>query len=35
MCFLAYGILALERLHGTPTALDELEEEQPASPFRA
>lgn len=35
MCFLAYGFLQLERLRGTPTALDDLEEEQPASPFRA
>ena len=33
MCFLAYGFLQLERLRGTPTALDDLEEES-ASPFR-
>lgn len=35
MCFLAYGFLALERLRGTPSVLDDLEEAQPASPFRA
>src|SRR5439155_5461092 len=35
MCFLAYGFLALERLRGTPTVLDDLEEEEPGSPFRA
>ncbi len=31
LCFLAYGFLALERLRGTPTAL----EDEPASPFQA
>ena len=37
MCFLAYGFLALERLRGTPTALDEVAVAvlEPASPFRA
>ena len=35
LCFLAYGFLALERLRGTSSALDELVEEEPASPFRA
>jgi SRSO17 transposase len=35
LCFLAYGFLTLERAHGTPTVLDELVEEEPASPFRA
>ena len=35
MCFLAYSFLALERLRGTPTVLDDLEEEEPGSPFRA
>ncbi len=37
MCFLAYGFLALERLRGTPTALDDMAvaEEAPASPFPA
>ena len=37
MCFLAYGFLALERLRGTPTALDDIAvaEEAPASPFPA
>ncbi len=35
MCFLAYGFLALERLRGTPTALDDLVEQEAASPFRA
>ena len=35
MCFLAYGFLALERLRGTPTALDDVVEEEPAtSPFQ-
>lgn len=34
MCFLAYGFLALERLRGTPTVLDDVED-QPASPFPA
>jgi SRSO17 transposase len=33
MCFLAYGFLQLERLRGTPPALDDAEEES-ASPFR-
>jgi SRSO17 transposase len=34
MCFLAYGFLALERLRGAPTALDDmLEEEESATPF--
>jgi SRSO17 transposase len=37
MCFLAYGFLALERLRGTPTALDDevVVVEEPASPFPA
>jgi hypothetical protein len=38
MCFLAYGFLALERLRGTPTALDDLDdvvEKEAASPFGA
>ncbi len=35
LCFLAYGFLALERLRGTSTALDDLVEEETASPFRA
>ena len=38
MCFLAYGFLALERLRGTPTALDDLDdvvEQEAVSPFRA
>jgi SRSO17 transposase len=35
LCFLAYGFLALERLRGTPTALDDVLEEDPASPFPA
>lgn len=35
MCFLAYGFLALERLRGTPTALDTVVEQEAASPFRA
>jgi SRSO17 transposase len=35
MCFLAYGFLALERLRGTPTALDDVTAEEPASPFPA
>lgn len=35
LCFLAYGFLALERLRGTPTALDDVLEEEPASPFQA
>jgi SRSO17 transposase len=35
LCFLAYGFLALERAHGTPTVLDELLAEEPARPFRA
>jgi SRSO17 transposase len=35
LCFLAYGFLALERLRGTPTALDDVPEEEPASPFQA
>jgi SRSO17 transposase len=35
MCFLAYGFLALERLRGTPTALDDLVEQEAVSPFRA
>ena len=35
MCFLAYGFLALERLRGTPTALDDMVEREAASPFRA
>ena len=37
MCFLAYGFLALERLRGTATALDDMAvaEEAPASPFPA
>ena len=34
LCCLAYGFLALERLRGTPTELEELPAE-PASPFRA
>jgi SRSO17 transposase len=34
MCFLAYGFLALERLRGTPTALDDVAEEEAAIPFR-
>ena len=34
LCCLAYGFLALERLRGTPTELEELQAE-PASPFRA
>jgi SRSO17 transposase len=33
MCFLAYGFLALERLRGMPTALDDLVEQAAASPF--
>jgi SRSO17 transposase len=33
MCFLAYGFLALERLRGTPTALDDVVEQEAASPF--
>jgi SRSO17 transposase len=33
MCFLAYGFLALERLRGTPTALDDGVEEE-AIPFK-
>src|SRR5215207_3977208 len=32
--FLAYGFLALERLRGTPTVLDDVPEEEPASPFQ-
>jgi len=35
LCFLAYGFLALERLRGAPTALDDVLEEEPAGPFRA
>ncbi len=35
LCFLAYGFLALERLRGTPTALDDVLEDAPASPFQA
>jgi SRSO17 transposase len=35
MCFLAYGFLALERLRGMPTALDDVVEQEGASPFRA
>jgi SRSO17 transposase len=35
LCFLAYGFLALERLRGTPTALDDVPEKEPASPFQA
>jgi SRSO17 transposase len=35
LCFLAYGFLALERLRGTPTALDDVLEDEPASPFQA
>jgi SRSO17 transposase len=35
LCFLAYGFLALERLRGTPTALDDVLEEESASPFQA
>jgi SRSO17 transposase len=35
LCFLAYGFLALERMRGTPTALDDVVEEDPASPFQA
>ena len=35
MCFLAYGFLALERRRGTPSVLDDLEEQLPTSPFRA
>jgi len=35
MCFLAYGFLALERLRGMPTTLDELVEEDFGVPFRA
>ncbi len=38
MCFLAYGFLALERLRGTPTALDDVDdmlEKEAANPFRA
>jgi SRSO17 transposase len=36
MCFLAYGFLALERLRGAPTVLDDdREDKEPASPFRA
>lgn len=34
LCFLAYGFLALERLRGAPTALDDVAEEEPARPFR-
>jgi SRSO17 transposase len=34
LCCLAYGFLALERLRGTPTELEELQAE-PASPFPA
>jgi len=34
LCFLAYGFLALERLRGTPTALDDVLEEESASPFQ-
>src|SRR5215467_12735011 len=34
LCCLAYGFLALDRLRGTPTDLEELQAE-PASPFRA
>ena len=34
LCCLAYGFLALERLRGMPTELDDLPAE-PASPFRA
>ena len=34
MCFLAYGFLALERLRGTPTALDDVVDQEAASPFR-
>ncbi len=34
LCCLAYGFLALERLRGTPTELEQLPAE-PASPFRA
>jgi SRSO17 transposase len=34
MCFLAYGFLTLERLRGTPTALDDLPEKEPATPFQ-
>jgi SRSO17 transposase len=34
LCCLAYGFLALERLRGTPTDLDD-QQEQLASPFRA
>ena len=33
LCCLAYGFLALERLCGTPTELEELPAE-PASPFQ-
>jgi SRSO17 transposase len=35
LCFLAYGFLALERLRGTPSSLDDMPEEEPASPFQA
>ena len=35
LCFLAYGFLALERLRGMPTSLDEPVEDEVASPFRA
>jgi SRSO17 transposase len=34
MCFLAYGFLALERLRGTPTVLDDAVTEEPATPFQ-
>jgi SRSO17 transposase len=34
LCFLAYGFLALERLRGTPTSLDEPVEDETSSPFR-
>jgi len=35
LCFLAYGFLALERLRGTLTALDDVAEGDAASPFQA
>ena len=35
LCFLAYGFLALERLRSTPSSLDDVLAEEPASPFQA
>ena len=34
LCFLAYGFLALERLRSTPSSLDDVLAEEPASPFQ-